>query len=168
MNADKRSWNSTLRPVAKRKMGLPKKPKPRKKPSLEEVKKKFDIKVAALLGEPKRKPIAKRSKNNPGWWHWFIECHWPTVNHECEVCGMPIEEPTPINASHLLPRKMYRHYIREARNVRIKCAEHHRQWHEIPKEELLSGKHGYKREWMFMFYIEQALKDEANGLIQKP
>ncbi len=135
--------------------------------------------IDALLGEGKivrasslkpkpRKGIRKRAKNNPGWWSYAMESVWPVVDHECEICGMPIEEPAPINFSHLLERGVYRKYIRDFRNIRISCGEHHRQWHEIPKEKLLDGSHGFKKEWERMFFMEEELKSEAHGLTPKP
>lgn len=152
--SDRRAWNSTLRPISKKK--ALKNPLP-----LSEVKKRFNIVMAATLGP--RKPIKKRSASNPGWYKWALTELWPSAPHECCICGMPIDEPAPINFSHLLERGSYRRYARDPRNVVVKCAEHHRQWHEEPKEALL-GDRALGAAWKRVLDLEEALKQEAHGL----
>lgn len=163
---DRKAWNSTLRPVAKRKIGLPKKPRVFKKPKLKEVVKRFGIVTAAMLGEPKkRKPIPKRSKTNTGWYQWAIDNVWSKREHQCEVCNAPLgddERPAPIVFSHLLPRKTYRRYKCDIHNVFLKCADCHNEWHDQGPEKLSA-----RREWANVCRAYYFLRDEANGLTKK-
>lgn len=157
MSEDRKAWNSRLHHVAKRKTG--KKPLP-----LSEVKERFNIITASLLGPPQpRKPLRKKSAGNQGWYKWAVDELWPTVKHECRICKAPIDEPAPIVFSHLLERGAYRRYARDARNVVIMCAEHHRQWHEERKERLL-GDRALGTAWKKVFALEEELKAEAHGL----
>jgi len=155
------AFNSTLRPISKKKMAQ-KKPLQRKKPlPLSEVKKRFEITVAALLGPPKpRKPMKKRSDSNPGWYGWALVELWPNVDHECCVCGTPIEEPVPHVFSHLLERGAYKRYARDPRNVVIMDLRCHDHWHSNKARILESP----PKEWKEVAELYLALRDEANGV----
>lgn len=138
-----------------------KKPLSRKRPSLSEVKKRFGLVTAAMLGDApvKRKPMKKRSDTNDGWLRWAIENVWDKRDHKCEVCGSPLPEPAPIVFSHLLPRGSYRRYKTDERNVVLKCPEHHQQWHEAGPDHP-----SFDRDWKAVCMKYYALRDEANGV----
>lgn len=154
--SDRKAWNSTLRPVAKSKRGKQKTPRARKGTSA----------LERMLGEGKIKRASKLNYRQPGkegWWRWAKTELWPWRDHKCVVCGCPLgPEPLPIYFSHLLERSTYPDYMRDARNVVIKCAGHHWQWHNIPKAELLSGAKGHQQEWLLLFRLEESLKHEAH------
>lgn len=165
IDPNRRQWNSSLRPkslkrIAEEKSGV-RKPAT-KKPTLEEVTKRFGIVRAALLGEPKkRKPIRKRAKNNPGWWDIALEI-WAIRPHVCEVCRRELgDEPIPIYFSHLLPRGSYSKYKRDPGNIILKCAAHHKQWHEMGPEYLTDH-----WEWAGVCEKYYELRDEANNVNQ--
>lgn len=139
--SDRRAHNSTLRPKSLKRQeqeraGLrPKKPKKRgfKKPDIAQLLKRGDVTKASKLTQ--RKPMRKIAAGQKGWWDVAMEV-WAERPHECEVCGAPIAEPAPINFSHLLPRGAYRKYKRDHRNLVIKCAAHHQEWHDFGPENL--------------------------------
>ena len=155
-NPDRKSFNSSLRPVAKNKIGRPKKPKPQRKPSLDDVKAKFGVTSAASL---QRKPMKQRSDKNEGWWDVAIVI-WGHRAHKCEICDAGLSDvPQPIFFSHLLPRGSYRRYKRDPRNLVLKCEYHHKEWHNEGPEKLQ-----HEPEWAVICALYFTLRDEANGL----
>jgi len=91
MNKDRKAYNSTLRPVAKRKMGQPKKPVPRngfKRPlSLTEVKKKFGLLTVA---EMERSELMTLADNTFSKW---VRLHAASKENgylPCFICGTPV------------------------------------------------------------------------------
>lgn len=155
--SDRRAYNSTLRPVSKRKMGQPKKPHQRKgfrKPTLEEVQKKYGVVKASTLNP--------RSPSNPGWYNWAVEEVWNKREHKCEVCGHPLGDeprPQPFVFSHLLPRNSYRKYKRDERNIVLKCLDHHNEWHDEGPDNLRRY-----RIWLKVVAMYDLLKREANNV----
>lgn len=182
MDPNRKQWNSSLRPKSLKrieaerngtyKKPVPKPMRPRKKPlSLKEVKQRFNIVTAAMLGDkPKvkatkyRKPIAKRAKTNNGWYNWAVEKVWNVRPHRCEVCRTPLgdeERPEPFVFSHLLPRQTYRRYKTDARNIALKCLACHNKWHDQGPEKLKS-----LPEWKAVCERYFDLRDEANNVSQ--
>jgi len=177
IDPNRKAFNSTLRPKSLKRIEaerngtyVPKPMRQRKKPlSLKEVKERFNIITAAALGEPKkikakkyRKPIAKRSKTNNGWYNWAVEKVWNVRPHRCEVCRTPLgdeERPAPIVFSHLLPRSTYRKYKCDERNIVLKCAYCHTLWHDRGPT-ILAMENGW-RDTCNLYFM---LRDEANGL----
>ena len=141
-----------------------------KKKTLDELKASGLVQSASSFTTKPRKKLKARAKSNPGWYRWAVENIWNKRERRCEICGMSLEgfgeEPNPIVFSHLLERGSYRLYIRSERNVMIKCPGHHGEWHNRPKEELLSPTNPYRLKWKAMFLLEEALKLEANGITQ--
>lgn len=174
IDPNRKAFNSTLRPKSLKRIEaerngtyVPKPMRQRKKPlSLKEVKERFNIITAAALGEPKkikakkyRKPIAKRSKTNNGWWDVALEI-WAEREHRCAVTGAMLgDEPLPIFFSHLLPRSTYRLYKRDKRNIILKSPDTHRRWHKYGPEVLKAYP-----EWKVVTGTYFMLRDEANGL----
>lgn len=162
MNPDRKAWNSSIRPVAKSKMGKPKKPLVRRKPSFEEVQKRFKAVTAAMLGDKPRKPMKKRAENNEGWYKWAVENVWNKRKSECQVCGLWLlsdEAPSPTFFSHLLPRGSYRRYKLDERNVIIKCADCHEKWHSMGPDKLKDIK-----DWRLVCDTYFSLRNEANNI----
>lgn len=168
MDPNAKRYNSTVRSKSLKRqeaerLGLhPKKPRVLK-PKLKEVMKRFNVVTAKMLGEPKkRKPIKKRSANNTGWYNWAVEKVWKVRPHRCEVCNAPLgdeERPAPIVFSHLLPRKTYRRYKCDERNVVLKCPYCHNMWHERGPT-MLAMENGWRNTCNLYFM----LRDEANGI----
>ena len=162
MSSDRKSWNSSLRPIAKNKIGKPKKPAVKRKPSLDEVKERFRIVTAAMLGDKPRKPMKKRADSNKGWYSWAVENVWNKRNHWCEVCGIMLgnsDTPSPSFFSHLLPRGSYRKYKLDERNVILKCQGCHDKWHDQGPDKLQ-----HKPEWRAICKMYFQLRNENNGI----
>lgn len=94
----------------------------------------------SMVAKPpiKRKPIRKRSPNNKGGQMALFKRIWHERPHRCEVCGVPIGEPTASNFSHLLPKGVYRNLKLDERNVEIWCEECHEVWHTVAHIHLTS------------------------------
>jgi len=161
------AFNSTLRPISKKKMAQ-KKPLQRKKPlPLSEVKKRFEITVAALLGPPlPRKPMKKRSRNNVGWvdvamgiWN---ECD---NDHRCCVCGLFLgDDFSPAFYHHILHRGSYRRFKRRPDNLAQLCVNDHEKAHKHGIENLAEEGDENARGWMLLHKRLMALRDEAHGI----
>jgi hypothetical protein len=139
----------------KRKTPLRRQKKPmarRRKLGLDEIVQKHGLKRASTL--------AVRAPGNKGWLDVTREI-WadPTRRHQCEVCGVPIEDPQPINWSHLLPRGSYRRYKRDPRNIRLMCGPCHKLWHKWGPM-ILKAYVGWRT--ICNLYFE--LRDESNGI----
>ena len=91
MNKDRKAFNSTLRPVAKRKIGQPKKPVPRKgfkKPlSLSEVKKKFGL---LTVSEMERADLMMLADNVFSKWVRLMAASESDGYLSCFICGIPV------------------------------------------------------------------------------
>lgn len=162
MNHDpnRKAYNSTLRPVALRKAASPK----QKKPSLKDVKRKFGIVTAAMLGEPKkkRKPMPKKNAGNAGWWDMALEI-WAQREHRCAVSGVTLgDDPQPSFFSHLLPRSTYPDFKRDKRNIVLNSPSMHAIWHKYGPEVLKAYP-----EWRKTCDLYFKLRDEANGIVQR-
>ena len=151
----------TLRRKTPLKRTAPKAKKPigRKKPlPLSEVRKRFNIVTAAMLGDPKpRKKLRSRSRSNTGWYGWAIENVWDKRPHKCEVCGKELKEPVPSAFSHLLPRGSYRKYKTDERNISLQCVRCHSLWHEVGPMMLQEN-----RGWKAVCERYYKLRGEAN------
>ena len=55
---------------------------------------------------------------------------WEQRDHVCEVCKVPINEPTAKNFSHILPKGSYKKLQLDPVNIRIQCADCHDRWHQ--------------------------------------
>jgi len=166
MNPDRKGWNSSLRPVAKNKIGKPKKPPVRRKPSLEEVQKWFKVVTAAMLGEKPRKPMKKRAANNEGWID-VARAIWddPANEHKCEVCDAPLGDVfNRIFYHHLLHRGTYRKMKRRPENLAQVCPDHHQAAHDYGVENLAEEGVEHRRGWMLLATRLVALRNEANNI----
>lgn len=156
---NRKAYNSTLRPVALRKAASPK----QKKPSLKDVKRKFGIVTAAMLGEKKkRKPMPTRTgTKHKGWWNVALEI-WAEREHRCAVTGVSLGDvPQPSFFSHLLPRFTYPDFKRDKRNIVLKSPSMHAIWHKYGPEVLKAYP-----EWRKTCDLYFKLRDEANGVVQ--
>jgi hypothetical protein len=137
----------------------------RKKPSLDDLKKKGLVEKASSLPPPSRKMRA-RSPNNHGWYRWAVENVWSKRERKCEVCGWSMEfmesDPYPGVFSHLLPRGSYRKYKTDERNVIIKCPSCHGIWHAVGPKYLKDDK-----KWAKVVALYNELRAEANGVSEQ-
>ena len=166
MSTDRKAWNSSLRPVAKNKIGKPKKPPVKRKPSLDEVKKRFDIVTAAMLGEKPRKPMKKRADSNKGWVD-IARAIWddPNNDHCCEVCGAFLgDEFSPTFYHHLLHRGSYRKMKRRPENLGQVCLDDHGKAHKHGVENMAEEGSENPRGWMILATRMVSLRNENNGV----
>lgn len=176
---DRMAYNRTLRPVAKRKIGLAKTPKARKG-----IKRKAEVKGAAvierLLGEGKvfkassfkskpRKKMKHRAKGASGQKALFIDIfrrRGPTS----QVSGLPLVDIPDGDGkeyelhwkaflrqfSHILPKGAYKKAMLDEENIVIKTGDEHELW-ETKKWTLRE-----LPEWQWVFALEERLKEKYN------
>lgn len=155
---DRKAFNSSLRPVSKKRQAeikagkRPKKPLSKKKPDIEV--KKVGKRKHAITANTKaglefieshpllNKTVFRASTLAPrkptGEAALFKEI-WEEREHKCEVCGTELSEAGPSNFSHLLPKGTYPDYRLDKRNIVIKCRPCHDAWHsEGPKNLMFS------------------------------
>ena len=133
----------------------PLKRSPLKRLTFDEMKAKGLVVKASEL-RPKQKPIRKRKPRKDGMTQpKLFKLIWETREHKCEVCGVPIDEPTLTNFSHLLGKGAYPSMKFDPRNVEVWCEKCHHEW-TFNKGDL--GK------WWRVTGKCDALRREANGL----
>lgn len=178
MNKDRKAHNSTLRPLSLKNQAerRGKKPPPRKgfkKPTLEEIAKRFKVVTAAMLGEKPRKKMKHRSKGPSGEKALFVDM-FRRSDGCSEIDGTPLIPPPDGDGpeydlqwkaflsqwSHILPKGSYPKWRLIERNIVRKTVEQHRMW-EQEKRKLRD-----LPEWRWVFELEESLKREANGVIQ--
>lgn len=137
------------------------------RPTLQQMKSSGLVQKASYFTQKPRKKLKPRAANNAGWYRWAVENIWIKRDRKCEVCGWSMDfigdEPYPSVFSHLLPRGSYRKYKTDERNVIIKCPNCHNMWHRIGPTHLQEDK-----EWAAVCARYFALRNEANGLTQRP
>jgi hypothetical protein len=157
---DRKAYNSTLRPVSKKRQAEIKAGKRPKKP-LSKKRQRPDVKGTAtierLLGEGKVFKASTLAPRKPTGEAALFKEIWEEREHKCEVCGTELSEAGPSNFSHLLPKGTYPDYRLDKRNIVIKCLTCHDIWHREGPKNLLYVFGWYKVcNW---YYI---LRREAN------
>lgn len=130
------------------------------RPSLSALMEKGVVQRASTF-KAKPKPMRRLAKGNPGWYKWAVKEVWNKREHECEVCGAFLASPLPIHFSHLLPRGLYKKYIRDERNVVLKCSLCHMAWTEFGDKANLAE---WSERWKPIVERYQELKNEANNV----
>jgi hypothetical protein len=187
MSADpnRKAWNSTLRPVALRKIGQPKPMRQRKKPlSLKEVTERFNIITAAALGEPRkikakkyRNAIKKRRALRPGEQSQVDFFKELAAKREfvSEISGEPLfelpDEPTEAEFkhwvsqfSHLLNKGHYKAYKKAEINIVFKTPEEHELWEKYKERVVDHCEPQYKAAWQRIVDRFIQLRNHANGI----
>lgn len=168
---DRKSWNSTLRPVAKRKIGQPKKPKPKGAGAIERLLGEGAVFKASSFKSKPRKKMKHRSKGPTGEKVLFIHLFYMRGG-KSEVSGTPLVPPPDGDGpeyesqwraflsqfSHILPKGTYRKFRLREDNIVLKTIEEHRLW-EQEKSSLM-----FNKKWKWVFDREESLKAEANGV----
>lgn len=63
----------------------------------------------------------------------FYKWVWKHKEHECEECGLPLENYWSGFVSHILGRKPHPDKRWDIRNCNILCGIHHKQWETEPE-----------------------------------
>ena len=157
------SRNVPLRPVAKNKIGRPKKPKPQRKPSLDDIKAKFGVTSASLL---QRKPMKQRSDKNEGWVD-VAKAIWndPSNEHLCEVCGVFLgDDFSPSFYHHLIHRGSSRKLKRRPDNLGQICLGDHDKAHDYGIENLAETATEHRDGWVVLAGRLVVLRNEINNI----
>lgn len=127
------------------------------RPTLQQMKSSGLVQKASSFTQKPRKALKPRSPKNKGGQAALFKRIWESRPHSCEVCGAHIEEATASNFSHLLPKGTYPDFKLDDRNVVIKCAGCHDEWHRWGQRVLW-----FNPIWTKVVKKFRELRDEAN------
>lgn len=131
----------------------------KKKPTLDELKKKGVVKKANALTVRRGKKGGETQVN-------VFEEVWNARPHVCQVCGHPIREPKASNFSHILGKGAYLLMKLHRRNLEIWCCSLDYRDGRNGCHDLWTYKAYDKSEpkWQRVLKLEDELKDEARTL----
>ncbi len=132
----------------------------KKKPTLDELKKKGAVKKASSLSTRRNKKMVGETQVD------VFEEIWNARPHVCQVCGHPIRTPKSSNFSHILGKGAYELMKLHRKNVEIWCCGLDRRDGKNGCHDLWTYKAYDKSDpkWQRVMKLEEELKEEARTL----